>query len=142
MTATYTEGKVLEAFLSGLNSLSLGYSIAWPNVNFTPTAGAGYLRASLLPAQSDQVTLGTAGRNRLRGLFQVAVVWPQGKGEVAPMDLAGRIIAGLKRGTIITNGGINVRVLSPPYVAPPVQEPDWVNIPVYVPYIADADNPS
>ena len=140
--ATYAETKVLEGFADTLDGLGLSEPIAWPNLPFSRPSSGGYVSLAILPAETTQLTLGASGKNRLRGLCQISVHWPQGQGMVEPTELAGSIIAGFKRGTVITRESMNVRIVRPPYLAGEIQESDWVSIPVSIPFQADVPNPS
>lgn len=136
------DSEIFEAFVKKLHALTLtpAHEVAYPNVDADPDAR--HLRCFLLPAEPGQVTYGEAGKNRHRGLFQISVAWPRGMGEVAPGAAAGAVAAHFKRGTVLTEDGINVRVIRPPYRMTAVVEPTWYVIPVRIPYQADAANPS
>lgn len=141
--ATYVETKIFEGLLNHLSGLTLSptMSIAWPGVAFTPPA-AGYLRVRHFPNVTDQVTLGTSGKNRHVGTFQVEVLWPQDGGESTPKERAGAIVARFKRGTSITRESVIIRIIRPPSIAPSLEEPPYLSIPVSIRYQADTDNPT
>lgn len=141
--ATYVETSITEALLAQLATLVLSpvLPIAYPNVTFTPPA-AGYLRATPVPNIANQVTLGSSGKNRFEGLFQVDVFLPQNAGISTVLEKAGAVAAHFKRGTTLTRDGINVRITRPPEVRPHLQSPPYVQVPVMIRYQADAANPS
>ena len=139
--ATYVETKIIEGFAEALEDAGLDEPIAWPNVNFTPPESGGYIKFDLLPAETRQITLGDDGYNRLTGIAQFAVYWPEGQGMVLPNEIAGEIIAAFKRGTVITRETQNIRIVAPPYTLPAVTFGNWTQIAVRVPYQTDASNP-
>ena len=141
--ATTADAIILDALCARLDALTLAspLEVAWPNVDFDPPA-EGYLAVNHFPAITDQVTLGDLGQNRHTGMFQVSVFVPEGDGSIAAMDVAGEIIAQFKRGTTLTSGGLSIRIIQPPYVAPMLQDPPFAQYPVTITYQADASNPS
>ena len=72
-----------------LNALTNKPPIAWPNVPYTPVNGTLYLRATILPANTETTTLASAGRHT--GIYQVDVFAPNGQGELAANQMADRI---------------------------------------------------
>lgn len=144
MAITTVEAKIADALLTYLGTLTLSQAlpIAMPNVDFTPPAGGKYLSAAHLPNATSQVTLGDNGFNRHIGLLQVSVVWPQNAGDIEPKEIAGQVVAHFKRGTVISHDGITLRIVQPPSVAPAIPDPPGYQIPVTIPYMIDAANPS
>lgn len=141
--ATGIEANILAALLSHLSGLTLtpAMSLAWPDIDFEPPA-QGYLRATLVPNTVEQVTLGTNGKNRHRGLFQVDVFWKRNAGEIVPREKADLVAAQFKRGTVLTSGGLNIRINRPPRVAQTLESGPYTQTPVLISYQVDADNPS
>lgn len=110
--------------------------IAWENVAYRPTVGKPFLRATLLPAQTQNPSFGGV-HNRETGIFQVDVYMPTGGGSAAAAAWAETIRSGFARGTVFTSGAITVRILQEPSIAPALAGSDWFTIPVSVPYLAD-----
>lgn len=141
--ATYVEGIIFEALAIKLAALTLSPAvpIAWPNIDESGIPG-DYLRPTHIPSPTSQITLGDDGQNRHVGTFQVDVFWRVGQGLSAPLARAGAIAAHFRRGTVLVNGSIAVRVIRPPSVGPALQEPTHLMVPVSIRYQADAANPS
>jgi hypothetical protein len=141
--ATYADTSIAEALLAQLATLTLSpaMSVAYPNVNFPPPT-AGYLRATHVPNTVNQVTLGTTGKNRFAGIFQVDVFLPINGGISTPMEKAGAVAAHFKRGTTLTKDGISVRIVRPPEIRPAIASAPYLQVPVIIRYQADAANPS
>lgn len=69
-----------------------GLPVAWEGVDFESETDQSYLRVFVMPATSDSTDL--AGNHRLyRGVLQVDIVMPSGKGMGDIEQLAGQIIA-------------------------------------------------
>lgn len=92
-----------------LSTLSGGYSIAWPNTKFEPEADQTFLSPSFIPNTTEQVGLGSSGKDETNGLYQIDVVYPAGTGRSTIPDL---IADHFKRGTVLTYNSVNVRVRS------------------------------
>lgn len=141
--ATGIESRILDGLLTRLSTLTLSpvMEVAWPDKDFTPPA-QGYLRPSLVPNTVSQVTLGDTGKNRHRGLFQISVFWKRNAGEIVAREKADLVAVHFKRGTTITNGGLNIRIYRPPVVAQTFTDGSYSHTPVTISYQVDADNPS
>ena len=82
--------------------------------------------------------IGQDGPNDYKGFYQVDVFWPIGKGVSDPMEVACAVTTHFKLGTSITREGLSFWIDAPPYLSPALQEADWFQIPVTVPYRAFA----
>jgi len=106
--------------------------VAYPGIAFTPPADGRYLDATFLPNRPANEPVGFNHQIVRRGLFQIAVLWPVGVGQVAPVDIGGQVAAHFARGTVIRRNGVVVSVLNAPWTSPPLQEPDRVRVPVTI----------
>lgn len=127
-------------------AFNLATQVAWPNAAFTPPQSGGkpipYLRVFHIPNTVDQISLGDSGLNRYAGLFQVSVVWPLSVAASPAIEAAGQIAKHFKRGTVIANSGLHIRVSRPPAVARLIQEDTMIQVPVTVSWLCDAPNPN
>jgi hypothetical protein len=141
--ATTADAIILDGLLEHLSGLTLStpLTVAYPNVDFSPPS-TGYLRATHFPNETTQVTLGDTGQNRHTGFLQVSVMWPNGTGDIIPLDIAGEVIARFKRGTVISKGGLSIRIINPPTISPALQDDPFTQYPITIRYQADAANPS
>jgi hypothetical protein len=114
-------------------------NVAYENAEYEPTIGTGYLRETLLPAESEQAELGTDGRNRLTGIYQISVFEEVGKGSGAAETKAETLMEAFKRGITLTANGLTVRV-DKAWRSPAIQESDWYHVPVSVSWFAYAAN--
>lgn len=130
------ETKVFRALTDRLDAFVIAnpIAVAYPARDFSPPAETPYLRISWLPARTDPVAIKRT--NEYSGIFQVDVFWPDNKGLIKPLEFAALLVAHYVRGTTLFREGIKVRVHRPPSVAPAMQEPGWVQVPVSIPYQA------
>lgn len=107
--------------------------VSYPDIPFTPPASA-YLEVRHLPNSNVNLFVGDDAPIQYRGLLQITVVYPSGKGIVAPNEVAGKLVDHFKKGTVLRSGATKVRVYEKPSVAPSSQDTDRVRIPVTIKY--------
>ena len=131
---------IRSAIESRLNAWALAHSppipIAWQNATFTPPTQARYLRAFLLPAETQNPDIGGDIRTFI-GLYQVSICVPDGTGAGAAETIAESLIAEFPYGTLITQSGIKVLIRKTPSQSPAMQEPGLYVVPVSISYRAD-----
>lgn len=111
--------------------------VAWQNVQFTPPASGIYLRAFLLPADTDSLDL--EGAHRLyAGIFQVSIVAPSGHGSGAAEQLAADLDAEFPCNLRLTSGSFAAQIISPCSQGPAIQGDTHLMLPVSFRYRADA----
>lgn len=137
------------ALLARLQALTLSPAVplSLPNVTFAdkpdPAPGAQWLRATLLPARSFALGVDGGASNQHYGILQVDVFQYQGDGEPRAGRLASLVIQHFKRGTRLTRNGFTIDVYRDgPYRGNLMKDDPWVFIPVSVPYLCFANNPS
>lgn len=97
------------ALRARLSTLPSSPPVAWENVDYTPSSNTLFLRGTGLPGDTTQACLGDDGLDFHVGIFQVDVFIPGGKGRTAWPD---EIADHFKRGTILTQNNVNVRITS------------------------------
>lgn len=107
--------------------------IAWENVPFTPPAGR-YVRAFLLPARTQSVTLAKTDRE-YKGIFQVSFCMPLGTGAGTFESLLSSLDSAFS--VVFTQTFVDIYLLSPFSAAPAIQEADRYVIPVSAEYQAN-----
>jgi hypothetical protein len=108
--------------LAGINTAQ----IAWPGRPFMPTPGTTHYRVAFLPSGVDPELHGS---DHERGIYQVSVFAPAGKGIAFALTLAQAVADHFKRQVF---SGVSCGV---PTIAPPITEPDWLHVPVSIPFI-------
>lgn len=134
MAITGPDARIADALLWHLSQIDLtpARPLAWPGKSFSPVVGTPYLFATYMPNATTSTGLAFNAPRDFRGLFQVSVFWPAGRGIVYPLELAGSVAAHFKMGTRIMRSGLKVELNQPPEVAPPIEQPDWLQVPVTV----------
>jgi len=115
-----------------LVSLTPKWPIALDNVNYKPVTGKKWMRATLLPAQT-QAYLGTNAGEKWHGDFVVSVFAPTNKGAGEAERRAEEILAHFPKGLSVNSGGVYV-VCGQPYVNKGYPESGWYSQIVYVPW--------
>lgn len=135
-----TQPRIRTALESRLNTWAAAQSpavpVAWQNAAYTPTTGSRYVRAALLPAETQNPIYGALHR-RLVGLLQVDVVAPTGTGMAASEALAESLCTQFRRGTTLTQDGLTVVMDYSPSIGPALIDEGWVALPVSIRYRAD-----
>lgn len=127
--------KALEKRLLAMASGLAATATAMENGSFNPVAGTPYQRVNLLPATPDNSE--QSGKNYFeRGIFQVTLCYPSGKGSGAVEAQADRVKAAFKRGTSTTESGVRVIVMLTPKITPGYPDGDRWCIPISVTYQA------
>lgn len=110
--------------------------IAYQDVPFSPTAGETYLACFVLPADTDSQDL--AGDHRLyRGVWQVTIVKPKGKGLGAALSIEDELAALFPNNLQLTSGSFDLFIRSPMGSGPALVDDLNTRVPVSCQYRAD-----
>mgnify|MGYP003592277724 CR=1 FL=1 len=115
----------LDTKLAALGAIT----VAWPGVPFTPPASGVWYKPAILPGGVD-VAGGVGGSVHQNGDFQVSVFAPAGTGTTALHAAADALVAHFDR-VLLASGFLHCGV---PEIGPLLQEADWLQLPVTVPY--------
>ncbi|MCP4257650.1 MAG: hypothetical protein GY774_09020 [Planctomycetes bacterium] len=105
--------------------------IAMPNVDFNPDEHIKYVAAFILPAESDNETMGC---DSFSGLIQTSVYIRDGRGIVEATTYSDMIRAAFPKGLEITNGDTSIVISKTGWDSPMIVEQGWCQIPVTIPY--------
>lgn len=109
-----------------MNSLNVaGAKIAWPNMPLAAQTGPYYAVAFLPAAVSPELH----GADHESGIYQVSVFVPAGSGIGPALTMAQAVADHFKRQNL---SGVSCGV---PTIAPPVQESNWLQVPVSIPFV-------
>ena len=114
-------------------------NIAWPNTNYAKVKGTPFLEPVFVPGEAVQATLGTNGKNRQTGVYQITAWDEAGVGMGSLIQKADELITVFKRGIELTNGGVTVRIKSS-WIGGIEQEGDWAFLNVTILWYADTTN--
>lgn len=112
-----------------------GIPISTDNIQFENKGGV-YLTSHILPAQTDSIDL--AGDTRIyRGVYQVNVIYPAGKGKSDALKIAGQICNLFPLNLSLSGGMVTCFINSVPSEHPAIQSDTTYSIPVRMSYRSD-----
>lgn len=111
-------------------------SIAWEDVAFKPVTGQAYLQVNHLRNNPIDRAITLDGRED-RGILQVTVVHPAGRGRAAANALAHKVASHFPAGTRLTLGNRQaITVYKSPAIATGYPDEGWYRIPVSISWSA------
>lgn len=110
--------------------------VAWENVAFTPPASGAYLRAFVMPADSDSLDLQGVHTVR-RGVWQVSIVTRGVVGTGLASTIEDELVALFPNNLQLTSGTFKVFVRTPMSAASVIQGDTEITVPVSCSYRAD-----
>lgn len=113
--------------------------VAWENVSYKPTIGTPYLRPWLLPAEPHSAGLGDAAQNVERGVYQISLFYPVGKGTKDIYAMATDLRSHFKRGIKLNYNG-QLLTITKSYPSPMQQDSDWLHLPMNIAFYAYTEN--
>lgn len=144
MAATTIEAKIERALMNRVTSLVLNpvLPISWPNFDFpgknpdgtAKPMPASYIRVQHFPNRNTRLTLGSNDPVWRRGFLQLTVVTPLNKGAEPAKEIAGKIAEYFPADLPLDYGGVRVRVVTAPDVAPEIETDISWDVPVSVYY--------
>lgn len=135
MTATASEAQILDMLLARAVLMATQgptLPVASPEVSFTVPTNGKYLECTHLPNRP--AWEGLSGGAVDQGIFQVTVHWPRGVGEIAPLNIAGKVRDHFARGTNLYSTGLRLNVYAKPWYSQPVPGTTDIQIPCSIPY--------
>lgn len=127
--------KALAAKLEEAATL-LGLPVAWENTPFTPPSTGIYLEEDFLPAETEDVFIQGSAPVR-RGVYQVTLVYPTGRGTQAARALADDIADMFPNNEVLATPG-PLFVNGFPDVFSGIVDSTAYRIPVSIPYLITA----
>jgi hypothetical protein len=109
---------------------ALAVTTAWPGRSFTPPTTGNWYKPILIPTGTD-TEVGSGAVNRPRGTYQVSIFMPSsGNPCLGPLlSAADAVVAHFDRAAL---SGVQCGV---PTLGPVIQEPDWLHLPVSIPFV-------
>ena len=120
--------------LYGLSNLP---PVVWPNTEYTSEEDVLYLEVYLQPAESENHFLGDYAPTYEPGNFQINVVEDRGVGFGTAYEWVDKIVGHFKRGTTLTNSGVDINVrIQKAFPRPEFYNPDGrYVVPIDIRYI-------
>ena len=130
------DAKIAQALFTHLDTAVFvpDLPVAWPNVRFTQPGDDKFLRARLLPNDTEGFSLGST--RVFMGFLQVDVNWPLAVGIIEPKDMASQIQDRFAKGTRVEYQGVQVEINDPPFQGQELIDAERLIIVVSVPYRA------
>lgn len=109
-------------------------AVAYPGIGFSPSLGVPYLDVNVMPNTADAPALPFNGYVDRQGLLQISTFWPARQGLLKPMQIASQVATYFGGGARISRNGIVVQFNDQARVASSLQESDWLQVPVIIPW--------
>jgi len=119
-----------------LDALGPALPTVWENTEYKPSNGTAYQRVSILPATTENPSVGT-GYQKEVGIFQVLLYYPENVGRKDVIAKAEAIKAQFPRGWSVTASNVRVLIDNSPYISTAFNSEGWYVMPVSIPFIAD-----
>ena len=113
--------------------------VAWENRSYDAVINTPYVQPFVSFSTPTQSTLGTDGRNEIRGFMQLTLVYPIDNGNGDTNDMAAAILEKFKRGTLLTYGGVDVKCTHS-YPSLAIQDGDWFRTPLTINFYSITEN--
>lgn len=133
MTTTYKN--IRDAIKTRLQTWT-ATPVHWAGTKFNPAPGVAYIQPRMIFAGAEQVTMGTAGMNRVSGDLHTNIFTPVGAGDDESMVHADALRALFPRGLKLAAGARNI-TFDVPEVRESLEEQDWYQLPVICPFYLD-----
>lgn len=107
--------------------------VAWEDVSYKPVIGVAYLQVNQL--RNTPIEYGIANDIREdRGILQVTVVYPGGRGKVDALNLASKVAGHFPIDTDIILGDYHLSITNHPTVHTGIPDEGWYRVPVSIPW--------
>jgi len=127
------EANIFKALCERMETFAGGYSIAYPNVKFTPT-DATYIEVAHLP--NGFAYEGISEAKAHQGILQLTVVSPEQEGAIAPKTIAGNLADHFAKDSQFYETGVAVKVTNNPSIGQTLPDQGKARTPVTINYQA------
>lgn len=117
-------------FFTVIESLNLGYPIAYTAIDFTPPQNSLWLEVKVFRNSGQDLGIAHNSSKIEEGLFQITVCDRPNKGIINMTTVANGIVAALPRGTVIGD----VYIKKQPYLMQIIDMEDRVMLPITMQY--------
>lgn len=107
--------------------------VAYENIDYEPTTGTIYLRASVLPNITRRAEMGSNGKREHAGILMIEIMTPIDDPKATALGEADQVADYFVRGTTLTYSVVSVRTGSASIGAASRDGP-WYIIPVFIKY--------
>ncbi len=117
-----------------LTTITSPLATAWENSRFKPVTGTAWQKIHLLPAESENPTLGSTVLIYESGIFQISLFYPSMAGPNDAVTRAEAIKALFPRGLSLSSDGITIKIYKTPAIATAFYDDGWYVLPVSIYY--------
>lgn len=107
---------ILDTQLSTVSNLPLivkeNEGLSRTSNDTTSVSKLPYLRTTMLPAETDTITVGLQGKDRFQGLYQIDSFAPEGDSHDGGNWITDEIIKAFPKKTLLTQDGITLRIVN------------------------------
>lgn len=128
--------KIKRAFEGSLKLFDPLMVTAYENVKFTPVTGVPYQKVKIVPRKPENPTLGDDFYREV-GQCQIFLCYDSNEGTNAAYTKAENLKGYFKRGTSLSNDGINITVRDTPQIVGGTVTTDRYVVVVLIEYFAD-----
>ncbi|SOC45765.1 uncharacterized protein DUF4128 [Rhizobium subbaraonis] len=107
-------------------------NVAYPGLHFTPVAGKPFVSVEVHYNRSVETDISMEMDPIRQGFMRLNVMWPNGQGHVAAIEVAGSIRAHFRRGSKATKEDTVVRIYEDPEIGVILTGDTHINVPVTV----------
>ena len=128
--------EIRSALQSQLLKVSDPLPTAWEDSRFRPDSGVPWQKVHLLPNEPLNPTIcnGSGELVYEHGIFQVSLYFPRFSGPNRSARKAEEIRSVFKRGVVLSEGAVSIRVEKTPTISPSFVEGGWTVTPVSIRY--------
>lgn len=122
---------IQSAIVARYQAGSFGLTTFYPGKNYEPSADTAHARIWFMPSGNDPASLGGTGLDRIVGVAQIDLMYPEGKGIGDALEKADAVAAYFQRGRSQAYSTTTV-VFTGAVVLQPRNEGGWLRVPISV----------
>lgn len=123
---------IREALETRLNTMTGVPAIAWENVEYEPTLGTKYIKASIANLAARAAAIGNASQDRYEGAMFIDICIPKDQGPLQADQLADLIKVRFPKGLKLTADSKDVWIKHTEIYNPASSNPDWYVLPMMI----------
>ena len=122
---------IQSAIVTRYQSGSFGLTTFYPGKEYDPTADTAHARLWFIPSANDPSSMGGTGLDKISGVAQIDLMYPEGKGIGDALEKADSVASHFQRGRSQVYSGTTV-VFNGATVLQPRNEGGWLKVPVSI----------
>lgn len=123
---------IYSAIVTRYKAGDFGLETFWPGKNYDPAAGQLHARVYFLPSGNDPASLGSTGSDRMVGILQIDLMYPEGAGVGTALTKADEVAAYFQRGQSQAYESAATVTFDGAKILQPRNEDGWLRVPVSI----------